>query len=49
MATKPAQKIRFFYCYECRAYEPKTAPHYAAQKRRLAARKKKREAEDAES
>jgi len=49
MASKPAQRIRFFYCYECRQYEPKTAPHYAAQRRRLTQRKKKRAAERTES
>jgi hypothetical protein len=40
MAAKPAQKIRFFYCYECRAYEIKTSPHYRNQKRRFMRRKK---------
>jgi len=38
--TKHAQKIIFFYCYACKAYELKTSPHFAAQKRRFAARRK---------
>ena len=44
MASKPAQKIRFFYCYECKEYEPKTSPHYRNQKRRFARRRKAEEA-----
>ncbi len=44
MASKPAQKIRFFYCYECHQYEPKTSPHYRNQKRRFARRRKAEEA-----
>ena len=34
-----AQKITHFYCWTCRDYHPKTHPHYASQKRRLARRK----------
>ena len=40
MPSKPAQKILFFYCYECRDYELKTSPHYAEQRRKFAKRKK---------
>lgn len=42
MASKPAQRIQFFYCYQCKTYEVKTSPHYVAQKRRFAERKKAR-------
>ena len=49
MAAKPAQKILFFYCYQCGDYEPKTSPHFRNQRRRLARRKKAREAEGASS
>ena len=38
--TKYAQKILHFYCYTCKDYELKTSPHYAAQKRKFAARRK---------
>ncbi len=31
---KPAQKIIFFYCYKCKAYELKTSPHFRSQKAR---------------
>lgn len=43
--AKPAQKILFFYCYQCRAYEPKASPHFRNQKRRFA-RRRKAEAEE---
>jgi hypothetical protein len=43
--AKPAQKIRFFYCYQCNTYEPKTSPHYRNQRRRFARHKKAREEE----
>jgi hypothetical protein len=45
MASRPAQKIRFFYCYDCKQYEPKTSPHYRNQKRRFTRRKKTEQAE----
>jgi hypothetical protein len=38
--TKHAQKIIFFYCYTCKAYELKTSPHYRSQKQRFARRRK---------
>ncbi len=38
--TKHAQKIIFFFCRPCGQYELKTHPHYRAQKRRAAKRKK---------
>jgi hypothetical protein len=38
---KYAQKILFFYCHKCAGYEPKTSPHYRAQKQRLARRRRK--------
>lgn len=44
--AKPAQKILFFYCYQCRDYELKTSPHFRNQKRRFARRKKARKAEN---
>jgi len=47
MASKPAQKIRFFYCYECKEYEPKTSAHYRSQKRRFARRRKAEKAAEA--
>lgn len=40
MASKPAQKIRFFYCYQCKQYEEKTSPHFLAQKAKFARRRK---------
>jgi hypothetical protein len=43
-----AQKILFFYCYRCRAYELKTSPHYRAQKQRFARRRKAERAAAAE-
>ena len=47
MASKPAQKILFFFCYQCHDYEVKTSPHYRNQKRRLARRRKAEKAEEA--
>jgi hypothetical protein len=47
MAAKPAQKIRFFYCYACQDYEPKASPHYRNQKRRFARRRKTEKANEA--
>jgi hypothetical protein len=44
MASKPAQKIRFFYCYDCEQYEPKTSVHYRNQKRRFTRRRKAEQA-----
>jgi len=41
MGAKYAQPILFFYCYKCKDYEPKTSPHYRAQKQRFARRRKK--------
>ncbi len=38
--TKYAQKITHFYCRPCGEYHHKTHPHYRAQKRRAARRKK---------
>jgi hypothetical protein len=38
MASKPAQTILFFYCYQCPDYELKTNPHYHNQKHRFARR-----------
>ncbi len=38
--TKYAQKIIFFYCYQCKDYELKTSPHYRSQKARFARRRK---------
>jgi hypothetical protein len=38
--TRYAQKIIFFYCYTCKAYELKTSPHYRSQKQRFARRRK---------
>jgi hypothetical protein len=35
MAKGPAQKINFFYCYQCRDYELKTSPHFRNQERRF--------------
>ena len=32
------KKIIHFYCHICKAYELKTSPHFAAQKRKFAAR-----------
>jgi hypothetical protein len=34
--AKPAQKILFFYCYQCKDYELKTSPHYRNQECRFA-------------
>ncbi len=39
--AKYAQKILFFYCYQCRDYELKTSPHYRAHKQRIARRRRK--------
>jgi len=47
MGARPAQKIRFFYCYNCKQYEPKTNPHYRSQKRRYAQRRQAEQAEKA--
>jgi hypothetical protein len=47
MASKFAQKILFFYCYQCKGYELKTSPHYRNQKRRFARRRAKERAEQA--
>lgn len=47
MASKPAQRIRFFFCYQCKRYELKTNRHYEAQKRRFAERKKTRVSSEA--
>jgi len=40
MPRKLGQQILFFYCYTCKKYEEKTSPHYAAQRRKFAARRK---------
>jgi hypothetical protein len=34
------KKIIHFYCFTCKDYELKTSPHFAAQKRKFAARRK---------
>jgi hypothetical protein len=41
------QKILHFYCRPCGDYHLKTHPHYRAQKRRAAKRKREREAAQA--
>jgi hypothetical protein len=41
MPAKYGQKILHFYCYTCKAYELKTSPHYRAQRKRFAERKRR--------
>ncbi len=45
--AKPAQKILFFYCYQCKDYELKTSAHYRNQKRRFARRRQKERGQEA--
>ncbi|MFI5394198.1 MAG: hypothetical protein ACHQ9S_01585 [Candidatus Binatia bacterium] len=45
--AKPAQKIIFFYCYQCKDYELKTSPHFRNQKQRFARRRAKERAAQA--
>ncbi|MFZ0886824.1 MAG: hypothetical protein WA005_00085 [Candidatus Binataceae bacterium] len=40
MGARYAQPILFFYCYTRKDYELKTSPHFAAQKRKFARRRK---------
>jgi hypothetical protein len=42
------QKITHFFCRPCAEYHLKTHPHYRAQKRRAAKRKREREAVQSE-
>lgn len=46
--AKYAQKILFFFCRPCGDYHEKTHPHYRAQKRRSAKRRKAKEAAQTE-
>jgi hypothetical protein len=34
------KQVVHFYCHICKAYELNTSPHFAAQKRKFAARRK---------
>jgi hypothetical protein len=43
--AKYAQKITHFFCRPCGEYHEKTHPHYRAQKRRAAKRRKQAQAE----